>query len=243
MWLIRLIQVGLGGLSCVLVWSIGRRLFSPVVGRWSGVAAVVYGPAIYYGGELTAAALAVFLSLLLLWGLVGSGGIGPAGHGGMGIGMGITAAATGLVDYRGWLVAVAALGWMVKGDTGRRMGWWFFAGTALVLAPAAAAWGWEGLVPARDGAEPVDMARRAYLFWHGAEVVGDIDPYRAATPSSTRRLNSLAMSEIFARSLRCHSSVEFIAPIKKFRMSTRSAFAFNSPASIAPVRSASQYDS
>ena len=183
LWLIRLIQVGLGGLSCVLVWSIGRRLFSPKVGRWAGVAAVVYGPAIYYGGELTAAALAVFLGLLLLWGLVGSVGIGSSGYGPMGIGMGITAATTGLADYRGWLVAIAALGWMVKGDTGRRMGWWFLAGTALVLAPAAAVWGWQGLVPAFDGVEPVEMARRAYLFWHGAEVVGDIDPYRAASPS------------------------------------------------------------
>ena len=27
------------------------------------------------------------------------------------------------------------------------------------------------------------MATRAYLFWHGAEVLGDIDPYRAAAPS------------------------------------------------------------
>ncbi|MYF90577.1 MAG: hypothetical protein F4184_00085, partial [Gemmatimonadetes bacterium] len=45
LWVLRVLQVSIGGLACVLVWSIGRQLFSPAVGRWAGIAAVLYGPA------------------------------------------------------------------------------------------------------------------------------------------------------------------------------------------------------
>ena len=85
LWILRVIQVGIGGLTCALVWSIGRQLFSPAIGRWAGIAAVLYGPAIYYGGEITPAVLAAFLALLLLWGLVGSAGTGPWRAGVMGL--------------------------------------------------------------------------------------------------------------------------------------------------------------
>ena len=177
LWVLRVIQVGMGGLACVLVWSIGRQLFSPAVGRWAGIAAVLYGPAIYYGGEITPAVLAAFSGLLLLRGLVGSAGMGPLRAGVMGVVGGVTA----LVDFRALFAVVAALVWVRSGD--RRAAWWFFAGAVLVLVLGGAVWGWEGLVPLVSGLGLKEMATRAYLFWHGAEVLGDIDPYRAAAPS------------------------------------------------------------
>ena len=179
LWVLRVIQVGIGGLTCALVWSIGRQLFSPAIGRWAGITTVLYGPAIYYGGEITPAVLAAFSALLLLWGLVGSAGMGPWRAGVMGVVGGVTA----LVDFRALFAVVAALVWVVQGGEGRRVGWWFFAGAALVLAPVGMIWGWEGLVPSVSGLGLEEMATRAYLFWHGAEVLGDIDPYRAAASS------------------------------------------------------------
>ena len=181
LWVMRVIQVGIGGLACVLVWSIGRRLFSSAVGRGAGIAAVLYGPAIYYGGETTPAVLAACSGLLLLWGLVGSAGMGPLRAGVLGVLGGVTS----VLDFRALFAVVAALVWIVQGGGGRRVGWWFFAGAALVLAPVGMVWGWEGLVPSVRGLGLEEMAKRAYLFWHGAEVLGDIDPYRAAAPSWT----------------------------------------------------------
>ena len=179
LWVLRVIQVGIGGLACVLVWSIGRQLFSPAVGRWAGIAAVLYGPAIYYGGEITPAVLAAFSSLLLLWGLVGSAGMGPLRAGVMGAVGGVTA----LVDFRALFAIGVAFVWVAQGSGDRRAAWWFFAGAALVLVLGGAVWGWEGLVPSVSGLGLKEMAMRTYLFWHGAEVLGDIDPYRAAAPS------------------------------------------------------------
>lgn len=179
LWVLRVIQVGIGGLACVLVWSVGRQLFSSAVGRGAGIAAVLYGPAIYYGGEITPAVLGAFSGLLLLRGLVRSSGMRPLRAGVMGVLGGVTS----LVDFRALFAVVAALVWVVQGGGGRRAGWWFFAGAALVLAPAGIVWGWDGLVPSISGLGLEEMATRAYLFWHGAEVLGDIDPYRAAAPS------------------------------------------------------------
>ena len=179
LWVMRVIQVGIGGVACVLVWSIGRQLFSPAVGRGAGIVAVLYGPAIYYGGEITPAVLAAFSGLLLLRGLVGSAGMGPLRAGIMGVLGGVAS----LVDFRALFAVVAALIWVAQGGEGRRVGWWFFAGATLILAPIGMAWGWGGLVPSVSGLGLEKMATRAYLFWHGAEVLGDIDPYRAAAPS------------------------------------------------------------
>lgn len=179
LWVLRVIQVGMGGLVGVLVWSIGRQLFSAAVGRGAGIATVLYGPAIYYGGEITPAVWAAFWGLLFLRGLLGSAAM-EAWRAGV---MGVVGGATALVDFRALFAIAAAWVWMVRGSGGRRAGGWFFAGAALVLAPAGMVWGWEGLVPSVRGLGLEEMAKRAYLFWHGAEILGDIDPYRAAAPS------------------------------------------------------------
>ena len=66
-WTPRLIQFLLGAASCALVFGIGRQVFGPRVGFLAGAMACLYGPSIYFAGELLPTALAVFLNLLLLF--------------------------------------------------------------------------------------------------------------------------------------------------------------------------------
>jgi len=65
-YLPRLLQTLLGAAICVLTYRLGSRLFSSTIGLGAGLAAAVYGPLIYFGGELLPPILALFLDLLLL---------------------------------------------------------------------------------------------------------------------------------------------------------------------------------
>ena len=98
--------------------------------------------------------------------------------------MGVLGGVTSLVDFRALFRRRRGfdMGGAGRWGGGERGGG-FFAGAALVLAPVGMVWGWGGLVPSVRGLGPEEVATRAYLFWHGAEVLGDIDPYRAAAPS------------------------------------------------------------
>lgn len=81
----RLLQALMGALVCAMVFWIGRNLFSPAVGFVAGVAAALYGPLIFFDGELLPAALSVFLNMAALvvllwvwrrptgWGFLGAG--------------------------------------------------------------------------------------------------------------------------------------------------------------------------
>ena len=74
----RLVQAVSGTAVCLLVFSLGRRAFSsPAVG-WFAAAAALYGPFLYFEGELLPASLAVFLNTLALLALIwaAAGGIG-----------------------------------------------------------------------------------------------------------------------------------------------------------------------
>lgn len=70
--LARVIQAGLGAITCVLVYGIGRAVFSPYVARLASVCAVLYGPFLFFDGEMLPATLAAVLNagglLTLLWG-------------------------------------------------------------------------------------------------------------------------------------------------------------------------------
>jgi len=66
-WTPRFIQFLLGAVSCALIFGIGRQVFGIRVGLLAGGMACLYGPSIYFEGELLPAALAVFLQLLLLF--------------------------------------------------------------------------------------------------------------------------------------------------------------------------------
>ncbi|MBI2505863.1 MAG: tetratricopeptide repeat protein [Candidatus Latescibacteria bacterium] len=70
----RLIQGALGAFSCALVCGLGRRFFSPEVGLIAGLAAALYGPLIFYDGELLPATLGTCLNLLGLALLARGGG-------------------------------------------------------------------------------------------------------------------------------------------------------------------------
>ena len=63
----RLIQAGLGSLSCGLLFLIGRRVFTRTIGAVAGFAAGGYWMLIYFDGELLIPSLIVFLDLALIW--------------------------------------------------------------------------------------------------------------------------------------------------------------------------------
>lgn len=66
LWLIRLLQIVLGALSCGLVFRAGERLFSRPAGIGAGLFLALYAPAIFYDGLIEKS----ILDLLLLSGLL-----------------------------------------------------------------------------------------------------------------------------------------------------------------------------
>ena len=69
-WLPRLLQAAAGTATCLLILALGRKAFFPFVGWLAAAAAALYGPFIYFEGELLPAGLAVFLNCLALLALV-----------------------------------------------------------------------------------------------------------------------------------------------------------------------------
>lgn len=59
----RLIQMGIGAFSCVLIYWIGRRIFTERAGLLAGCIASICGVFLYFEGELLATTLAIFLDL------------------------------------------------------------------------------------------------------------------------------------------------------------------------------------
>ena len=70
----RLAQALSGTAVCLLVLHLGRRAFSPAAGWIAAGTAALYGPFLYFEGELLPAALAVFLNALALAALLWAGG-------------------------------------------------------------------------------------------------------------------------------------------------------------------------
>ncbi|MGB7951203.1 MAG: glycosyltransferase family 39 protein, partial [Candidatus Binatia bacterium] len=67
LWLIRLIQIGLGALSCALIFETGRNLFSRRAGIAAGLILSFYAPGIFFDGLIEKSILDLFLLSLLLW--------------------------------------------------------------------------------------------------------------------------------------------------------------------------------
>ncbi len=63
---VRLVQCVLGSLSCVLLYWIGRRVFSEITGVLAGVCLALYGLHIYYTELILPTTLVVFLNLAFL---------------------------------------------------------------------------------------------------------------------------------------------------------------------------------
>ncbi len=62
-WAVRLCQAMIGAGSCVLLASLGRRVFDAPVGLLAGTLLAFYGPEVFFEGELHTPVLEVFLTL------------------------------------------------------------------------------------------------------------------------------------------------------------------------------------
>jgi Tfp pilus assembly protein PilF len=99
-WPIRVLQALLGSLSAVLVYLIGRRIFGPTVGMISALLTALWGPLIFYDGQLLPTSFAIFLNLLALHLLVRAhqeGGQRPWLLGGLVLGLSATTRPTVLL--------------------------------------------------------------------------------------------------------------------------------------------------
>ena len=66
LWLVRLVQIALGALSCALIFRIGRDLFSRQAGIAAGLILSCYAPGIFFDGLIEKSILDLFLLSLLL---------------------------------------------------------------------------------------------------------------------------------------------------------------------------------
>ncbi|MBI4845876.1 MAG: tetratricopeptide repeat protein [Candidatus Omnitrophica bacterium] len=62
----RIVQAFLGSINCILVYFLGKRVFSPLVGMVAAFICSVYGVFIYFDAEFLTVGLTIFLELLLL---------------------------------------------------------------------------------------------------------------------------------------------------------------------------------
>ena len=67
LWLIRLIQIALGAISCALIFRAGRELFSRQAGIAAALILACYAPGIFFDGLIEKSILDLFLISLLLW--------------------------------------------------------------------------------------------------------------------------------------------------------------------------------
>ncbi len=137
-WLPRLLQAALGAATCGLLVAVGHRLFTAPVALGAGLAAALYGPLVYFGGELLPVTLAGLLDLLLLWLLLRTPPE-PAWRWAVpGLVLGLSALTVATV----LLLAPFVLWWLCRfppqgSERGFRWqrGLWFAAGCAVVVAP------------------------------------------------------------------------------------------------------------
>ena len=131
LYLPRLIQAVIGALVCVLICLLGHRVFGAGVGVGAGFAAALYGPLIYFGGELLPTLLACCLNLLVLLLAIGEGGWGRALAAGVLLGLSALAVANVL------LFAPVLLGYLYWRQRQFRPPAFLLLGCALVIAPVA----------------------------------------------------------------------------------------------------------
>ena len=65
-WIIRIIQAGLGSVSCVLLYELGCTLFNRKTGILASVIMALYAPLIFFDAQLLAPSLAICLNLSAL---------------------------------------------------------------------------------------------------------------------------------------------------------------------------------
>lgn len=137
----KVVQAFLGAFSCVLLYWIGRRIFSDLTGCIAAGMLAFYGLHIYYTGVLLPAVTVVLLNLLFVWALVAGGGT-PSwkryGVAGLLLGLATGAKANAIL----LLPATALWIWIAfrRETPRRRLGWWvaLAAGAAAAIAPITA---------------------------------------------------------------------------------------------------------
>lgn len=67
LWLVRLMQITLGALSCSLIFLVGQRLFSRQAGIISGFILAGYGPALFFDGLIEKSIFDLFLLTVILF--------------------------------------------------------------------------------------------------------------------------------------------------------------------------------
>lgn len=63
-WAVYITQSIIGAASCVVVYSIGRMIFSPACGLVAGLIMALYGPLLYYNGMLVGETVGIFLTCM-----------------------------------------------------------------------------------------------------------------------------------------------------------------------------------
>ena len=175
--LVRGVQVALGAVNCLLAWSLARVVFSPGVAVAAGLAAALYGPAIYFAGELLPPVLAtclVLLSLIALSRALTATGTSLFWLPGLLLGLAV------LTEWWVSLFALITLVWLLHRKNRGAAGW-LALGISAPLLPALL---WSAWLP--GFAEPglAEGFRRVYALWQGSEFLSDLDPYYARQHSS-----------------------------------------------------------
>jgi len=176
--LVRGIQVVLGACNCVMAWSLARTIFSLKVAVAAGLAAAVYGPSIYFSGELQPTVLAtslVLVSLILLSRALAAAEARSYVLPGLLLGLTVLSA---------WWVSLFALAvvvWLLRQkDQGVGAAGYLVGGMAALLLPALL---WSAWTP-----DAVDFGlaglSRVYALWQGSEFLQQLDPYYARQHSA-----------------------------------------------------------
>lgn len=167
----RLVQAFLGAISCVLLWGIGRRVFGSRLGLVGALVAALYGPLIYFDGELLPPTLVVLLELVFLQALLWADeGTGAWRCGVAGLALGVTVLGGPHLAF----LALAVLPWLWRSQGGMGKMGAFIGGIALVWMATAllADMVWWGAAPGLEG-----MGQRLYPLWQGHESLAQLDPY------------------------------------------------------------------
>lgn len=138
LWVVRLVQLVLGSLSCALIFLAGRKLLSREAGIMAGVILAGYAPAIFFDGLIEKSVLDLFLLtvFLALIGIIFDKPTWP-----LWLAAGAVVGLLGLSRENALVLAVIVAFWIVlqfrSVPAGARFCWAaiFFAGLLLVLLP------------------------------------------------------------------------------------------------------------
>jgi tetratricopeptide (TPR) repeat protein len=100
----RLVQCVIGGVSALLVYAIGRKIYGKVAGIAAGIVFAFYGPAVFFASELNETTLALFLLVLSGYMLIKASESRPLLHTGL---SGLLLGAAVVARFTMWVAAVA----------------------------------------------------------------------------------------------------------------------------------------